>query len=172
MIKYKGDPDKVIDALYDFQPSDTDKPADTVQETKDIGDIDKVDKVDNVDNVGDIEKQEDPDEKDADQGKDQAVEKEDGQVTDQDTASIKEEAIIKDTVAPVDTKETEKKPKKLTSRERKEQAKKRQKEAKLEKDRAKAARRSKYKQEKEDDLDAIKSDSTSKVTTAMKEMYI
>ncbi|GAA5814957.1 hypothetical protein MFLAVUS_008460 [Mucor flavus] len=169
LIKYKGDPDKVIDALYDFQPSDTDKPADAAQETKDIRDADK------VDNVGDIEKQEDPEEKDADQGKDQAVEKEDDQVADQDTASIEEEAIIKDTVSPADakeTKETEKKPKKLTSRERKEQAKKRQKEAKLEKDRAKAARRSKDKQEKEGDLDVIKPDSTSKVTTTMKEMYI
>ncbi|KAI9253341.1 hypothetical protein EDC94DRAFT_525340, partial [Helicostylum pulchrum] len=154
LIKYKGYPDKVIDALYDLKPSDTDKPADTVQETKNIVDANK------VDNVGDMDKQEDPEEKDVDQGKDQVVEKEDDQVADQDTASIEEDAIIKDTV----------KPKKLTSRERKEQAKKRQKEAKLEKDRAKAARRSKHKQE--DDPNAIKPELISKVTTVMKEMFI
>ncbi|KAG2234837.1 hypothetical protein INT48_000500 [Thamnidium elegans] len=170
LIKYKGDPDKVIDALYDPKPNGTDTPADAVQETKDSGDIDK------VDNVGDIDKQEDLEEKDVDQGKEQVVEKKDNvqqdQVADQDTASTKEVPLITETIAPTDTKEAEKKPKKLTTRERKEQAKKRQKEAKLEKDRAKAARRSKYKQEKEDDPDATKSECISKVATAMKEMYI
>lgn len=164
LIKHKGDPDKVIDAMYESE-----------QVAVDLATTENADKADTL-----IQTSEDM----AEQKEDTAVINDSSSVTNQDIP----DQIPGETLLEKNEKEQEasqnqqeetseapdKKPKKLSAAERKKEQKKRQKENKLMKDRAKAARKAGYQQQAklQDDKEQGTSSDVVAASQSMKEMYI
>lgn len=185
LIKHKGNPDKVIDAIYESEHkpaqngtvetetinpnTDTDSKAAaklaTLTETKKLDE--KVESLTHTqpieDNSGAIEMAEEtPNDKtivveEAEQVEGSQQEQGQGQELEQQQQPA--------------AQQVDKKPKKLSAAERKKEQKRRQKENKLMKDRAKAARKTGYKQAKLQDEEEP-DNSKAIVTQSMKEMYI
>lgn len=181
LIKHKGNPDKVIDAIYESEHKlaqnrtvesetinpNTDIDSEATAKSATVIEIEKLDKkVENLadtqpmeDNSGAIEvAEETPDDKDI-------------VVEESEQVEVTKQEHDQEQQGQPAAQQVNKKPKKLSAAERKKEQKRRQKENKLMKDRAKAARKAGYQQaklqdeEEHDDLKSI-------VTQSMKEMYI
>lgn len=184
LIKHKGNPDKVIDAIYESEHKpaqnrtmesetinpNTDTDSEATAKSATVIETEKLDKkVENLadtqpmeDNSGTIEvAEETPDDKDI-----IVEEAEQVEVSKQEQEQEQQEQQEQPAAQQVN-----KKPKKLSAAERKKEQKRRQKENKLIKDRAKAARKAGYKQTKLQDEEEH-DNSKSIVTQSMKEMYI
>lgn len=180
LIKHKGNPDKVIDAIYESEHKpaqnktmesetinpNTDTNSEATAKSATVVETEKLDKkVENLadtqpmeDNSGAIEvAEETPDDKNI-----VVEEAEQVEVSRQEQQEQQEQPAAQ---------QVNKKPKKLSAAERKKEQKRRQKENKLMKDRAKAARKAGYKQTKLQDEEEY-DNSKSIVTQSMKEMYI
>ncbi|KAF1799837.1 hypothetical protein FB192DRAFT_1388775 [Mucor lusitanicus] len=173
LIKHKGDPDKVIDAMYELEHKDAnneptkldsaivdapDEASASLQIPKEVVSTEtqapKEPTIQVSDNVSTNEHQniaEQTSEEDA--------------LVDENKEEEPQDQQEKPSEAPLV------KPKKLSAAERKKEQKKRQKENKLMKDRAKAARKAGYKQQAklQDDQEQ---DALSAASQSMKEMYI
>ncbi|KAL7321353.1 hypothetical protein PS15m_001130 [Mucor circinelloides] len=170
LIKHKGDPDKVIDAMYESEQKDVHNE----QVAVDPATTENADKADTL-----IQTSEDM----AEQKEDTAVINDNSSLTNQDIPDqIPGETLLeeneKEQEASQNQQETseapDKKPKKLSAAERKKEQKKRQKENKLMKDRAKAARKAGYQQQAklQDDKEQGTSSDVVAASQSMKEMYI
>ncbi|KAL9547417.1 hypothetical protein PS6_007155 [Mucor atramentarius] len=170
LIKHKGDPDKVIDAMYESEQKDVHNEQVAVGPAT----TENADKADTL-----IQTSEDM----AEQKEDTAVINDNSSLTNQDIPDqIPGETLLeeneKEQEASQNQQETseapDKKPKKLSAAERKKEQKKRQKENKLMKDRAKAARKAGYQQQAklQDDKEQGTSSDVVAASQSMKEMYI
>ncbi|KAI8387320.1 hypothetical protein BD560DRAFT_419793 [Blakeslea trispora] len=148
LIKYKGNPDKVIDAIYESEQKNKIKKEQQTNEGKQ----------DESNNPADNENDQ------------QNTFSSNPQIQEIDLAQDNAEGNHSVTEKVDDAVPEENKPKKPSASERKREAKKRQKEAKMLKEQAKAARKLKYKQEKtKEDTEELNKD---QVVQQMKEMNI
>ncbi|CAO0790925.1 unnamed protein product [Mucor circinelloides] len=171
LIKHKGDPDKVIDAMYESEQKDVHNE----QVAVDPATTENTDKADTL-----IQTLEDM----AEQKEDTAVINDNSSLTNQDIPDqIPGETLLEENEKEQEASQNQqeetseapdKKPKKLSAAERKKEQKKRQKENKLMKDRAKAARKAGYQQQAklQDDKEQGTSSDVVAASQSMKEMYI
>ncbi|EPB82396.1 hypothetical protein HMPREF1544_10854 [Mucor circinelloides 1006PhL] len=171
LIKHKGDPDKVIDAMYESEQKDVHNE----QVAVDPATTENGDKADIL-----IQTLEDM----AEQKEDTAVINDNSSLTNQDIPDqIPGETLLEENEKEQEASQNQqeetseapdKKPKKLSAAERKKEQKKRQKENKLMKDRAKAARKAGYQQQAklQDDKEQGTSSDVVAASQSMKEMYI
>lgn len=171
LIKHKGDPDKVIDAMYESEQKDVRNE----QVAVDPATTENGDKADIL-----IQTLEDM----AEQKEDTAVINDNSSLTNQDIPDqIPGETLLEENEKEQEASQNQqeetseapdKKPKKLSAAERKKEQKKRQKENKLMKDRAKAARKAGYQQQAklQDDKEQGTSSDVVAASQSMKEMYI
>ncbi|KAI9472259.1 MAG: hypothetical protein EXX96DRAFT_583432 [Benjaminiella poitrasii] len=149
LIKYKGNPDKVIDALFEADSSH--------EKEKKVAEMT-------------IENNQQKKEEEAETNIEDSNDKKITRTTDN---VVKEEDNDDKNALPADTKETPTAPpaKKPSAAERKKEAKRRQKEKKAQKEREKAARKAKYNEEKEKKVPED-SDISKAIIQSMKEMYV
>ncbi|KAL0136729.1 hypothetical protein V8B55DRAFT_1542033 [Mucor lusitanicus] len=150
LIKHKGDPDKVIDAMYELEHKDANnEPTNWIQQFASLQ----------------IPKEVVSTETQAPKEPTIQQTSEEDALVDENKEEEPQDQQEKPSEAPLV------KPKKLSAAERKKEQKKRQKENKLMKDRAKAARKAGYKQQAklQDDQEQ---DALSAASQSMKEMYI
>lgn len=184
LIKHKGNPDKVIDAIYESEHKsaqngtvkietinpNTDSDSKAAAKLATLTEAEKLDK--KVENLPDTQPQEDnsgaievAEETPSDKAID-VKEAEQAEGSQQEQEQEQEQEKEQPAVQQVD-----KKPKKLSAAERKKEQKRRQKENKLMKDRAKAARKAGYKQANLQNEEEP-ANTKSIITQSMKEMYI
>ncbi|GAN02028.1 OTU domain-containing protein 3-like [Mucor ambiguus] len=178
LIKHKGDPDKVIDTMYESELKDvhseavTEDPAtaNTLDEASTLlptpEETISTDKPEQEEQTTDTNDRNSTYEPVCQDTPEQITdEKHSDEIKDEEGSQDQQEKPLE---APLI------KPKKLSAAERKKEQKKRQKENKLMKDRAKAARRAGYKQQAklEDGQEQDTSSETVAASQSMKEMYI